>query len=91
MKPKSFVRTDATETEIAPPPPTQQLLPLPTDNREYIKVILIGSPDAVTNTIQVLYRRGFARVWEWSPPQPTQKPGEVMSLLRRLVSLDSKL
>lgn len=62
---------------IAPPPPTQQLLPLPTDNREYIKVMLVGSPDAVTNAIQVLYRRGYARVWEWSPPQPTQKTGDI--------------
>jgi hypothetical protein len=91
MKPKCFVQTDATETPIAPPPPKLQPLPIPTDKREYIKVMLIGSPDAVTNTIQVLYLRGFARVWEWSPPQPTQKPGEVMSLLQRLINLDSKL
>ncbi|MGB5897539.1 MAG: hypothetical protein WBG66_05020 [Geitlerinemataceae cyanobacterium] len=91
MKPKCFVQTDATETTIATPPPTLQPLPIPTNGREHIKVMLIGSPDAVTKTIQVLYLRGFARVWEWSPPQPTQKPGEVMSLLQRMMSLDSKL
>lgn len=59
------------------------------DRREFVKVLLIGSPLVVKDTIRVLYVRGFAEVWEWSPLQPTQTPGEVMSLLRRLVRLSS--
>jgi hypothetical protein len=54
-------------------------------DRELIKVVLIRSPGAVVQTIRVLYLRGFAKVWEWSPLQPTQKTGEVMSVMKRLV------
>lgn len=54
--------------------------------REPIKVLLIGSPKAVTSTIHSLYRLRFAEVGEWSPLLPTQNPGEVMSILvRRLL------
>lgn len=59
--------------------------PMGQRDRELIKVVLMGSPGAVVQTIRVLYLRGFAEVWEWSPLQPTQKPGEVMSVLKRLV------
>jgi|GEM_PF-2014031 len=62
-------------------------LPMRSDGRETVKVMLIGSPRAVENTIRVLYLRGFAELYEWSPMQPTQNPGEVMSLMRRLLSL----
>jgi hypothetical protein len=62
-----------------------EALPIAWDEREFIKVALIGSPHAVTQTMRVLYVRGFAEIWEWSPLQPTQTPGEVMSVLKRLV------
>jgi hypothetical protein len=62
-------------------------LPARSDGRETVKVMVIGSPRAVENTIRVLYLRGFAELYEWSPMQPTQNPGEVMSLMRRLLSL----
>lgn len=79
--PKSFLTTDPQISTLVAPKPTS----IPTEEREFIKVMLIGSPKAVTETIQVLYLRGFARVWEWSPLQPTQKVGEVMSLLKRQI------
>jgi hypothetical protein len=80
------------ETPIAPEPLAEgrsQLdsLPARSDGRETVKVMVIGSPRAVENTIRVLYLRGFAELYEWSPMQPTQNPGEVMSLMRRLLSL----
>lgn len=62
-------------------------LPVRSDGRETVKLMVVGSPRAVENTIRVLYLRGFAELYEWSPMQPTQNPGEVMSLMRRLVSL----
>ena len=62
-------------------------LPARSDGRETVKLMVIGSPRAVENTIRVLYLRGFAELYEWSPMQPTQNPGEVMSLMRRLLSL----
>ncbi|MDY6939283.1 MAG: hypothetical protein SWY16_16655 [Cyanobacteriota bacterium] len=86
---KDIVETNTTETTSPTPIDPPKPEPIPPDDREYIKVVLIGSPQAVTDTIQVLYARGFAQVWEWSPPQPTQNPPEVMCLLRRLVRLPS--
>lgn len=84
--------TDFVETPIALESVTEgrspfDPLPARSDGRETVKLMVIGSPRAVENTIRVLYLRGFAELYEWSPMQPTQNPGEVMSLLRRLVSL----
>ncbi|HEY9652739.1 MAG TPA: hypothetical protein V6C95_18935 [Coleofasciculaceae cyanobacterium] len=72
---------DTSEMPIIPPSP------LPTANREPIKILLIGSPKAVNNTIQTFYRLRFAEVREWSPLQPTTNPGEVMSILKRQLSI----
>lgn len=87
MTMQSFV-----ETPIAPESLTEgrsqpDSLLARSDGRETVKVMVIGSPRAVENTIRWLYLRGFAELYEWSPMQPTQNPGEVMSLMRRLLSL----
>ncbi len=82
----------------------QNFLPNPSDNpnqpsvlnlsgegqgrREQIKHILIGSPQAVRNTISTLYAFGYAQVNDWSTPQPTENPGEVISVLIRYVLLN---
>ncbi len=60
----------------------------PDSGREYVKVIVVGSPKGVVKIIHTLYRLGFAEVTEWSPPSPTANPGEVMSVLRRCILLD---
>lgn len=52
---------------------------------ELVKVLIIGSPKGVNNTIRTLYSRGFAEVTAWSPLQPTSNPGEVMSVLSRQI------
>jgi hypothetical protein len=59
--------------------------PLP--DRHRLKMILISSPEVVKNTILTLYVKGFAEVDEWSPPQPTPNPGEVISVLWRNIVL----
>jgi hypothetical protein len=46
------------------------------------------SPRQVNNTIHTFYRLGYAEVSEWSKPQPTQNPGEVMSILSRRICID---
>lgn len=76
-----FLATEGQNTTVT----TLQPTPKPTEEREFIKVILVGSPKAVQQTIRVLYLRGFAQVWEWTPFQPTQTSGEVMSVLKRQV------
>jgi len=60
----------------------------PNSKREFVKVIVVGSPKGVVKIIHTLYRLGFAEVTEWSPPTPTANSGEVMSVMTRLVVLD---
>ena len=55
--------------------------------REPIKHLLIGSPKAVTSTIHVLYRLGYADIAAWSPLLPSPYPGEVMSILTRFIAV----
>lgn len=77
--------TDASETPAVPvsPPASPELI----SNREPVKILLIGSPKGVNNMIQTFYRLRFAEVREWSPLQPTANPGEVMSILKRQLSI----
>ncbi|MEW6496608.1 MAG: hypothetical protein AB1589_29420 [Cyanobacteriota bacterium] len=57
-------------------------------NRVPLKILVISSPKAVNSTIHTFYRLGYAEVSEWSRPQPTQNPGEVMSVLSRRILID---
>ena len=57
-------------------------------NRTPVKILVISSPKGVTNTIHTFYRLGYAQISEWTKPQPTENPGEVMSVLRRNLLLD---
>lgn len=59
----------------------------PQPHRETVKILLIGSPQGVTNIIHTLHYLGFAEVGAWSPLQPTGNPGEVVSLLLRQLML----
>jgi len=47
-------------------------------NKQRIKYIK-GSPEGVTKTIYGFYVLGYADVSEWSPLQPTEIPGQVIS------------
>ncbi|HEY9742255.1 MAG TPA: hypothetical protein V6C90_17345 [Coleofasciculaceae cyanobacterium] len=57
-------------------------------NRVPLKILVISSPKVVNSTIHNFYRLGYAEVSEWSKPQPTQNPGEVVSILSRRVRID---
>ncbi|HEY9608958.1 hypothetical protein [Allocoleopsis sp.] len=76
---------DATETPTIPVTPSASSES--TSNREPVKILVIGSPKGVNNIIQTLYRLRFAEVREWSPLQPTANPGEVVSILKRQLSI----
>jgi hypothetical protein len=76
---------DACETRALPASSNTPSEPSP--RREPVKVLLIGSPKGVNNTIHTLYSRGFAEVTAWSPLQPTSNPGEVISVLRRQIRI----
>ena len=53
------------------------------DDREVVQILIISSRDGVIETIHTLYAKDFAQVDEWSPPQPTKKPGKVVTILTR--------
>ncbi len=56
--------------------------------RHPVKVAIFSSPEGVTSTIHNFYRMGYAHVSEWSKPKPTQKPGEVVSILSRSIRIE---
>ncbi|NEQ83979.1 MAG: hypothetical protein F6K26_28490 [Moorea sp. SIO2I5] len=53
-----------------------------------VKYVLIGSPEQVRNTINAIYGLKYAYPDEWSTPEPTEKPGEVMTFLIRYFYVD---
>jgi hypothetical protein len=84
-----MVQSFLTDAKQPNPLPVQiQVSTTPDSGREFVKIIVVGSPKGVVKIIHTLYRLGFANVTEWSPPTPTTNPGEVMSVMRRCVLLD---
>ena len=53
-----------------------------------VRHVLFGPEAAVRLTIANLHRRGYAEPNDWCKPQPTGKPGEVMSVLTKRVPLN---
>jgi hypothetical protein len=74
------------ETPTSPNPDNIPTAPQP--RRERIKMIVVGSPQAVNSVIRTQYVLGFANVTEWSPLQPTSNSDEVMSVLRRQILIN---
>ncbi|MCF4968034.1 hypothetical protein [Nostoc sp. CMAA1605] len=64
---------------------SNQLLEKTSPKREPVKHLLIGSPHAVTTTMQRLHAIGYASIGDWSPLLPTANPGEVMTILIRQI------
>jgi hypothetical protein len=72
-------------------PSTEVSIEVPTDpvsRQEFVKVMVVGSRQGIDIIIGLLHRLYFAEVREWSPPTPYGKSGEVMSLMRKKVSLN---
>ncbi|NEO91349.1 MAG: hypothetical protein F6K56_14365 [Moorea sp. SIO3G5] len=53
-----------------------------------VKHILVGSPEQVRHTIYAIYALKYAYPDEWSTPEPTENPGEVMTTLIRYFYVD---
>lgn len=81
---QSFLPNPSEEAKVPVSPSIASKTP---NIREPIKHLLVGSPKGVRNTIHTLHVRGYAEVSEWSPPQPTANPNEVMSILVRYIVL----
>lgn len=72
--------------------PLTQLVSSGTAPREFLRHILLGSPDAVRQTIHLLHRLHYSETVLWSPIMTVEEPliitpaqGEAMSLLRKQV------
>lgn len=55
----------------------------PTPGKTPIRILVISTPEGVTQTIQTLHVLRFADISLWSPLLSAPNPGEVMSILTR--------
>ena len=78
---ENFLLSTSNVSNLAPDVVGTEQLP----DRESLRILIIGSRQGVTGTIQTLHRLRFAEVREWSPLLPGPKPGEVMSILARYI------
>ncbi len=65
---------------------------VPHDNKpvaqaEPICHTLKGSLSAIKATIRLLYKLNYAEPGDWSPPQPTDRHNEFISVLKRRVTV----
>lgn len=79
----SFIANAETKATVVFPGFSKETSP----NREKVKLLAIGSPAGVNSIIRQMYSLGFAEVSEWSPLQPTNNPGEVMSILIKQITI----
>lgn len=100
MKPTTFLAERSTENPILSPLPTTATQPTPqpqltaigTPPGESIRHILLGSPEAIRQTIHLLHTLRYSETVLWSPVLKVEEPiivtpaqGEAMSLLRKLL------
>jgi hypothetical protein len=70
------------------PQPDQPLIDLrDRPSPDILRVLAIGSPQAVNSCVMSLFQLGYARPDEWSRQLPTVNPGEVMRILTKRVML----
>ncbi|MGB3517206.1 MAG: hypothetical protein WBA43_12180 [Elainellaceae cyanobacterium] len=55
---------------------------------EPVRHLLYGSPQAIQIVIKTLHRLGYAEPNEWSRPMPTERPGEMMCILTKIVQIE---
>ncbi|MBE9070872.1 hypothetical protein IQ260_29995 [Leptolyngbya cf. ectocarpi LEGE 11479] len=60
---------------------------LPEYEYEIVNHTLLGTLDAVQNTIKQLYALNYAEPNDWSRPLPTGRVNEVMAILTRRVRI----
>ena len=53
---------------------------------EILRLIAIGSLESIQITIASLHHLGYAEPNDWSKPQPTGRPGEMMAILTKRIN-----
>jgi hypothetical protein len=64
-------------------PTTPNPSPMEGDDRDPLRVLLIGSRQRVIRERHKLFAKGYAQLYEWSPLQRAPIPGKVMSILTK--------
>ena len=62
--------------------------PLPEQQYEDVRLLLLGTLTAVQTTIATLHKHNYAEPNDWSRPLATGRPNEVMAILTRRVRVD---
>jgi hypothetical protein len=68
------------------PEPTAFSVPA-APNADSIRVIVVGTSEAVNNFVATQHQLGFAEVLAWSPPLPTPHTHQVMRILTKRLSI----
>ena len=90
---QTIERTVSTDERLSANATTlTQLVPSGTLPREFLRHILLGSPEAVRQTIHLLHQLNYSETVLWSPVMAVEESliitpaqGEAMSLLRKQV------
>lgn len=60
-------------------------------NSDSIRVLVVGSPQAVSNFIATQHRLGYAEATAWSPPLPTPHENQILRILTKRLTLREDL
>ncbi len=77
--------TYSVEPPVAATAPALHLPAAP--SADTLRIILVGSPQAVQNYVMTHHQWGYAEVIAWSPPLPTPHPGQIMRILTKRLNL----
>ncbi|WP_008311804.1 hypothetical protein [Leptolyngbya sp. PCC 6406] len=57
-------------------------------NPESIRVLVVGTPQAVSNFIATQAVLGYAEILAWSPPLPTPHENQILRILTKRLTLE---
>ncbi|PSN16787.1 hypothetical protein C7293_00785 [filamentous cyanobacterium CCT1] len=87
--PKTFLYTSTPSEDEATPSTGDGSKGPVFDQRDKVRILVIGRPTAVNRVILEMSHVGFSDSIEWSKPIPTDRQQESMRVLTRVVFSDS--
>ncbi|RZM79142.1 hypothetical protein [Leptolyngbya iicbica] len=98
MQAQAFLTTASQSTETVSLELSLKLYSYPKRDREPVKLLVIGSREAVSSIVHSLHQHRFAEVFEWTDflPAPSEtnplqtRPGEVMKALVKYLPKETK-
>jgi hypothetical protein len=81
--------TYSVEPRTEPQGPAFQVPAAPSPDT--LRIILVGSPQAVQNCVMTHHLWGYAEAISWSPPLPTPHAGQIMRILTKRLHLPQSI